>query len=170
MLAHLILAAALAAPAPTPSPGEIYRSALQHLTTLPQPAYIDTVQHWNTIATTDREQLPFAGDERIIFDSTTRRECVLTVPYNSRSRVLISDSYFAPDVWLIHHAAARPVPQGQSNFSPDLSDLKTILSVVSVAKPSYDVRLAGIDAVRNGGGSAYHLVLRPLGDPVKQSS
>lgn len=69
MFAHALLLAALAAaspsPSPSPSPVQIYVSALSHLKTLPQPAYIDTVQNWKVLAQTPTSS-PTAAARRII--------------------------------------------------------------------------------------------------------
>lgn len=170
-LAVLLGALATAQPVTTPDPVDVYRSALKRLSALQQPAFIDTTMDWKVVAQTSQGDQPSRFDERVLFDSTTRRECVLFVPYTSDSGVIIGPSYFAPDVWLIHRrlaeaaAAASPAP----NFAPDLSDLRTIASVVSVAKPSYKIKFAGTDKMTNGGGEAYHLKLDPLSEPAKHN-
>lgn len=187
MLALAVWLGALAAahPATTPDPVDIYRSALKRLSALQQPAYIDTTMDWKVLAHTSQGDQPSRFDERVLFDSTTRRECVLFVPYTSDSGVIIGPSYFAPDVWLIHRRleetvarqraaaeSASAVPPSASpapNFAPDLSDLKTIASVVSVAKPSYKIQYAGTDKLTNGGGEAYHIKLDPLSEPAKHN-
>lgn len=167
----LTLIATLATTAPSPSPGpvQIYQSALRHLRELQQPAYIDMAAHWKVLAQTPQGDQPAVFDERVLFDSAARRECVLFVPYSLQGRVIIGQSYFAPDVWLMRHPIERKAQGTQTDFAPDLSDFKTIASVVSVAKPSYDIKLAGTDTITNGGGSAYHLVLKPLSDPWKHN-
>lgn len=145
MFAHALLLAVLTiaspSPPPSPSPAQIYLSALSHLKALPQPAYIDTVRHWKVLAQTPQGDQPSEFDERVLFDSTSRRECVLFVPYTPDSRVIIGPSYFAPDMWLVQRrlqslaqsqatsATLAPVPTSQPNFAPDLSDLRTIASV-----------------------------------------
>lgn len=164
----LALATAMPAPATTPAPVEIYRKALQHLAALPQPAYIDDTELWNTVAVMSIQEIPESHTQRVLFDSTARRECVLFVPYSPRNPSLIGQSYFAPDTWLVHHPAATQQTSSASNFAPDLSDLKTIANVVTVAKPAYDIRLAGIDSLTHG-GAAYHLTLRPLSDPHRHN-
>lgn len=156
---------ALSLPSPSPAPEDIYRAALRRLATLPQPAYIDDTEHREMVAETPAGRAPAAFDERVLFDCTARRETVFILPYSVKSSVIFSQSYFAPDMWLIHRPAPNAAP---SDFSPDLSDLKTIASLVSVAKPSYDIRLAGVDKLSNG-VTAYHLTLRPLGDPLKHN-
>lgn len=176
MLALAALLAA-AATAPAPAPAEIYRAALQRLATLAQPAYIDMTEHRRIVAQSSRGDAPYILHERVLFDSTARRECVLFLPYSGDGSFIISPSYFAPDMWLIRRplaapastAESTPAPTGETNFAPDLSDLKTIADVVSVEKPSYGVRLAGIDKLTNGGGTAYHLVLNPHSDPWKHN-
>ncbi|HKU66284.1 MAG TPA: hypothetical protein VJP85_00755 [Candidatus Baltobacteraceae bacterium] len=147
----------------------IYRAALKRLSALPQPMYIDSTMHWKVIAQTPQGDEPSAFDERVLFDSTARRECVLFVPYSSDSRVIIGPSYFAPDMWLLHKSPERIAQTTHPDFSPDLSDLKTIAAVVSVAKPSYEITFAGTDPISNGGGTAYHLLLKPLSDPWKHN-
>lgn len=169
----LVLAALLAfaapQPSPTPDPVAIYRSALKRLATLSQPAYIDTTMHWKVLARTGQGEQPSEFDERVLFDSSARRECVLFVPYTTDSSVIIGPSYFAPDMWLIHKTAQRQAQATQPNFAPDLSDLKTIAAVVSVAKPSYDLTFSGTAPITNGGGTAYHLVLKPRSDPWRHN-
>jgi hypothetical protein len=175
MLAFAVMLAALATaqPAATPAPVDVYRSALKRLAALQQPAYIDTTMDWKVLARTPQGDQPAEFDERVLFDSTQRRECVLFVPYTSDSSVIIGQSYFAPDVWLIHRRLAETAAQQAAspapNFAPDLSDLKTIASVVSVAKPSYKIQYAGTDKLTNGGGEAYHLKLDPLSEPAKHN-
>lgn len=169
----LVLAALLALatpqPTPTPDPVVIYRSALKRLAALSQPAYIDTTMHWKVLAQTPAGDQPSEFDERVLFDSTARRECVLFVPYTTDSRVIIGPSYFAPDIWLIHKPKQRQSQATQPDFAPDLSDLKTIAAVVSVAKPSYDITFSGTAPITNGGGTAYHLILKPRAEPWKHN-
>jgi hypothetical protein len=181
VLAALLGTLATAAPGPPPAPTEIYKAALKRLSSLSQPGYIDSVQHWKVLAQTPQGAQPSEFDERVLFDSTARRECVLFVPYTPDSQVIIGPSYFAPDMWLVQRrlqslaqaqvgaATPAPVSNTQPNFAPDLSDLHTIASVVSIAKPSYAVTEAGIDKLTNGGGAAYHLKLDPLNDPWKHN-
>lgn len=169
VLAALLAVHATTQPAPSPAPVDVYRTALKRLAELPQPAYIDTTQHWRVMAESPQGRQPYAFDERVLFDSAARRECVLFVPYSPNSRVIIGQSYFAPDMWLIRKPAERQGQATHPDFAPDLSDLKTIAAVVSVAKPSYDIELAGVDPITNGGGRAYHLVLRPRSDPWRHN-
>jgi len=155
--------------AATPDPMTIYRAALKHLSALAQPAFIDETMHWKVLADSSQGRQGTVFDERVLFDSTTRRECVLAVPYASNTRVIISRSYFAPDMWLVHKPPVRQRQNINPDFSPDLSDLRTIASVVSTAKPSYDITFAGTEPLTNGGGEAYHLVLKPRSDPWKHN-
>ncbi len=169
VLAVLLGALASAQPANTPDPAGIYRAALKRLAALPQPAYIDSTMHWKGMADTPQGQQPFAFDERVLFDSAARRECVLFLPYAPEGRFIIGPSYFAPDMWLLHKPPERQAQAQHPDFSPDLSDLRTIAAVVSIAKPSYQITLAGVDPISNGGGTAYHLALKPLGDVRKHN-
>lgn len=162
------LATATAAPASSPSATAIYLSALRRLESLPQPAFIDSTMHWKVLAQTQQGDRASEFDERVLFDSTARRECVLFVPYTPDSDSIIGSSYFAPDMWLVHKPPERSAQQTNTNFSPDLSDLRTIAAVVTVAKPAYDITLAGTDPLTKG-GRAYHLVLKPLSDPWKHN-
>ncbi|HLI94683.1 MAG TPA: hypothetical protein VKT72_01200 [Candidatus Baltobacteraceae bacterium] len=166
LVALLLAIAASPTVSPAPAPDDIYRAALRRLAALPQPAYIDVTERRLFIAETPNGNAPGAFDQRVLFNSASRRETVLALPYSDNSQVLFSPSYFAPDNWLIHHPSQpqSTSPKAQS-FTPDLSDLKTIASVVSVAKPSYDITLAGINKLPDG-GIAYHLVLKPRSDPV----
>jgi hypothetical protein len=136
---------------------------MRRLTQLPQPKYIVSTEHWVTLVTYNGNSDTSEWDERRVFNSQTRRECVLSQPFKP-APPRIGESYFAPDGWLISHyngPALNPVVQ---SLEPDPSDLRTIASVVAVAKPSYDIELAGIDSLTRG-GSAYHLKLRPRLNP-----
>lgn len=168
MIAAVALLAALASPSPAPptvDPYAIYTAAMRHLATLKQPAYIDDTEHWTVVQFAGGQETTSEHFQRTIFNSVYRRENVLFLPLNPKQTSLIGPSYFAPDTWLIgKRPTPPPAPQSVPNMAPDLSDLKMIASVVSVAKPSYDIRLAGIDPL-TGGGTAYHLVLHPLSNP-----
>ncbi len=167
--AALLLGLATPAPSPTPEPYQIYKRAMEHLAALPQPAYIIDTEHWITVSR-------FAGgssdthdwDERRIFDSTNRRECVLNVPFNpSHHTPQIGESYFAPDTWLIGQRQPAPASDS-SNIAPDLSDLKTIASVISIGKQAYDIRLVAVETLTHG-ASAFHLSLHPRSDPMRHN-
>jgi hypothetical protein len=164
-LALLLLAFNSPSPQATNDPYAIYRAAMKHLATLKQPKYIIDTEHWVVLSTFGGESEPSEWDERRIFNSDTRRECVLNVPFTPKPPQ-IGESYFAPDSWLIEHQSTPAASSdGSQTLRPDLSDLHTIASVISVAKPSYDIRLVGIDALTHG-GSAYHLSLRPRSNPT----
>lgn len=154
-------------PAASPDPYSIYRSAMAHLATLQQPRYIIDTEHWVTLVTIGQQDNAQSSEwnENRIFDSQTRRECVLDVPLTRRPPQ-IGQSEFAPDSWLIDHFGTRASQRktGASNLQPDLSDLATIASAVAVARPSYDIDLLGIDSLTDG-GPAYHLRLRPRFNP-----
>lgn len=159
-----VLGLATPAPASTPAANEIYKRAMERLATLPQPTYIVDTENWVSVTGGDNGSSNWV--ERRVFDSKSRRECVLNVPFNPRAEPQIGESYFAPDTWLVRHPV--PAVAGATNMAPDLSDLKVIANVVSVAKPSYDIRFVGIEALTHG-GSAYHISLRPLSDPRKHN-
>jgi len=165
MLATATLLFALATPRPTasPDPYAVYKTAMQHLAILPQPSYIVDTERWLAVSAGGNSE----WDERTVFDSTSRRECVLNVPYTTSRLPEIGESYFAPDTWLVIHRQIAP-PAGSANMVPDLSDRKTIANVISVAKPSYDIRRMGIDSLTRG-GAAFHLSLHPRLDPRKHN-
>jgi len=163
----LALLAGSPSPAPTPDPYRIYKVAMQHLATLPQPNYVDDSQEWSTVTFVNGQAIPGEHLQRTVFDSVHRRESILSMPFNPAQPVVVGDSYFAPDSWLIRRNIAVPRPN-VPNMAPDLTDLPTIANVISVAEPSYEIRFAGIDPL-TGGGSAYQLVLQPVFDPVKHN-
>ncbi len=138
---------------------------MQHLVTLPQPEFIIDTEHWIAASAGDNGNDEWG--ERRIFDSTNRLECVLDVPYTISRPPQIGESEFAPDTWLIAHRQTTQ-PPGGTNMNPDLSDLKTIATVISVARPSYNITLVGVDSLTQG-GTAYHLSLRPVSDPKKHN-
>ena len=144
---------------------------MQRLAALPQPGFIDDTEHWSTV-TFDRDQeIPEEHVQRVVFDSGSRRECVMGVPFDPKGFLIIGDSYFAPDTWLLRKRATpvrtttAPAGPNVPDMAPDLSDLKVIANVVSVAKSSYKTRLLGTVALTHG-GTAYHISLAPLSNPV----
>lgn len=152
-------------PSATSDPYAIYQAAMKRLAELNQPEYIIDTEHWVAIATVGGQSEPSEWDERRIFNSETRRECVLNVPYVPKPPQ-IGPSEFAPDSWLIARRATTGATSAKMNsLRPDLSDIPTVASVVVVARPSYAIRLIGIDPLTHS-GKAYHLSLRPLFNPM----
>ena len=137
---------------------------MRRLATLEQPKYIVSTEHWVTLVSYNGSSDTSEWDERRVFNSETRRECVLSVPYKPNPPQ-IGESYFAPDSWLISHYNGPALSRVAQSLQPDLSDLRTIASVTAVANPSYDIRFLGIDSLTRG-GSAYHLSLRPRLNPT----
>jgi hypothetical protein len=162
-----LLVAASPVPSATPDPYKIYASAMQNLASLDQPSFIDTTENRvTTVMTGDGAR---SGQQifRAVFDSIDRRECVFTEPGDREA--VIGPSFFAPDMWLLGRRALPPEPpSSSSNMAPDLSDLRIIADVVSVARPAYEIRLAGTVADKDGSFIS-HLVLRPLTDPKKHN-
>lgn len=165
-LASLVLATAAPAPTAPPNVTFIYLTAIQHLATLDQPAFIDDQEHWTTTYFGPEGASTSEHFQRTLFDSASRRECILSLPFNAGAPVTIGPSYFAPDLWLIHKR--MPVQSNPRTIVPDLSDLREIGTVSVVAKPSYEITLVGIDPLSDG-GAAYHLGLRPLSDPARHN-
>jgi len=153
--------AVLVSPQPSPDPYVIYRQALQRLQTLPQPRYIIETQR-QLIATVRNGQVRDQTDNiaRYVYDSNTRMECGFFLPFNRADEPVIGESHFPPDLWLLH-PNGKPAPS-TGNVTPDLSDVKTIATALVIGKPSYDIRLAGIDAIN--GVMTYHLAMKPLLD------
>ena len=133
--------------AASPSPGDVYKRAIEKMSSLPRPAYIMTTQEWNS-----HIEPALGGNddttvrrERVLLRLSDDMECTLSEPVARDSTAVIGRSLFAPDVWLRQSAS-------------DL--LKNVAA--------YDVRLAGTES-RADGGVEYHLVLQPGGDPLAHS-
>jgi len=133
--------------AASPSADDIYRRAIEKMSSLPRPPYIMTTQEWNSHIepalggnddTTVRRQ-------RVLLRLSDDMECTLSEPVARDSTAVIGRSLFAPDVWLRQSAS-------------DL--LKNVAA--------YDVRLAGTES-RTDGGVEYHLILQPHRDPLVHS-
>ena len=148
-------------PQPTLSPNQIFRRAIRHLQSLPQPEFIDQITEWQESGPRGRHR----SKERILWDSRNRQECVIGGTERATPSI-IGESYFAPDSWLL------TLGEGKRNAryvaDPDPSDLKLIGSVTAAATPFYNVRLVGIDRTTKG-GAAYHLRLDPLSDPMRHN-
>ncbi len=133
--------------AAAPSPNDIYRRAIEKMATMPRPPYMVTTQQWNShiepaLGGNDDET---DREQRVLLRTSDIVECDLSVPVSPASTALIGKSLFAPDVWLRQSAV-------------DL--LKNAVA--------YGVQLAGTENRRDG-GTEYHLVLQPHGDPLVHS-
>ncbi len=162
----LVFMLSIVTPQASPDPYAIYTKAMQHLATLPEPRYIIDTQR--QIITTVRNGEVHDDTEnvaRYVYDTNTRLECGFFLPFNRTDQPTIGPSYFGPDTWLVRKGFHSPA---NATLTPDLSDLKTIASIIVVGRPSYDIRLVGIEPLTNE-GSAYHLILRPRFDPVRHN-
>lgn len=142
---------------------------MRKLATLDQPAFIDDTEKRVTVTSSAASGDSLGTDERTeraIFDSATRREIVFGEPGDRE--VVIGDSYFAPDTWLVGRGQPASPSPSAPNMAPDLSDLKVIADVVAVASPAYEIRLEGT-ATNSLGDTIYHLMLHPRGDPVRHN-
>jgi hypothetical protein len=79
---------------------------------------------------------------------------------------LIGPEFLGPFAWSLRSSVRIPRADG-ATLEPDVEGLKTIATVVAVAKSPYDASLAGVDDV--GGHPSYHIVLRPRKDPVRHN-
>lgn len=157
------LAQATPEPEPTLSPNQIFRRAVRHLQSLPQPEYIDQITQWHELSSRG----PRIFKERILWDSRNRRECVIGGTVRTPVRPEdINESYFAPDSWLLTIGENRRPKSYIAD--PDVSDLRVIGSVATSAIPFYNVRMVGIEHTTKA-GTAYHLRLDPLSDPLKHN-
>ncbi len=84
----------------------------------------------------------------------------------------IEPEFLGPFAWSMR-SAIRVAPPGSSiAMQPDLEGLKTIAMVVAVAKPPYTIVRSpsgAIPIVDLDGRAAYHLELRPEGDPKRHN-
>jgi hypothetical protein len=82
----------------------------------------------------------------------------------------IEPEFLGPFAWTMRSTVrVPPASGGEVMMLPDVAGLKTIASVVAVAKPSYAIgrRSQAIEYV--DGRAAYHLELRPADDPRKHN-
>jgi hypothetical protein len=85
----------------------------------------------------------------------------------------IEPEFLGPFAWTMRSTVhVAPASTGEVMMQPDIAGLKTIASVVAVAKPSY--RFGGDSQASPpvedvGGRAAYHLQLRPVEEPRKHN-
>jgi hypothetical protein len=85
----------------------------------------------------------------------------------------IEPEFLGPFAWTMRSSVrVAPASGGEVMMQPDVAGLKTIASVVAVAKPSYAFGRASEASppVENvDGHAAYHLELRPQEEPLKHN-
>jgi D-alanyl-D-alanine carboxypeptidase len=146
------------------APVDIYRRALATMRSVEAPAYLQFKQQSNT--TFSGHTIPVIQHlvhlERTADRTYKIRDVDVDVAHN------VTAAVFPPDLFLAHASSATPSPDSNS-FPIGLDDvdpkpLKTIAT--TIAKSAYKVTLVGADYLP-GCGSAIHLKLEPLRDPVR---
>lgn len=169
VLSLFVLLGTLTSPQPSPAVDatQLYRLAMEQLASLDQPTYIDTTE--KRVTTAASPQGTATGEQvlRAVFDSAARRECVFLEPGDQE--VVIGPSYFAPDMWILGKRP-RPSPAPyEPDVAPDLTDIKVIADVVSIATPAYHIRYAAGGMTAHNGDRVDHIILDPLSDPKKHN-
>jgi hypothetical protein len=89
---------------------------------------------------------------------------------------IIEPQFLGPFAWRLRSSVHVPPPVGDTSqapmMAPDIAGLKTIATVVAVAKPSYTIgtNAGGLPPIENvEGREAYHLQLHPRDEPEKHN-
>jgi hypothetical protein len=167
----LIAQTSTASPAPSAAPSvslhEIFDMAFRRLQSYPVPAYAIWTSTWHVHQTT----LGFGAEESS--DIEVHRYAVrLSDGMENESNpvasgklppAMILPEFLGPFAWRLRSSVRVPPDRSGPLMQPDISGLRTIATVVSVASLPYAVKLLGIESVE--GHTTYHLQLRPLSDP-----
>lgn len=181
----VLQAQATAAPAPATSQQppqsaqRIVDEAFRRLQSYPVPPYAVFTDTWHT---TSRPMGYYTGENTSVdvnryavrledgMENTTGGG-----PHKKLPPAIISPQFLGPFAWTlrtsVHPPPAAANPDAAA-MAPDTAGLKTIASVVAVAKPSYTVGGAAGDAVpveNVDGHQCYHLTLHPNDDPEKHN-
>jgi hypothetical protein len=82
----------------------------------------------------------------------------------------IGPEFLGPFAWTMRSSVhIAPAGGGEVMMQPDIAGLKTIASVVAVAKPSYAIGSSSQTVESVNGRAAYHLALRPKDEPQKHN-
>ncbi|MGA2760038.1 MAG: hypothetical protein ABSF08_06955 [Candidatus Cybelea sp.] len=83
----------------------------------------------------------------------------------------IEPEFLGPFAWTMRSSVhVAPAAAGDAAMmQPDIAGLKTIASVVAVAKPSYTIDRGSLAVVDVNGRAAYHLELQPKDEPRKHN-
>jgi hypothetical protein len=172
LLAAVLLAAQVTAnPVPSPTPTatlhQIFDAAFRRLQSYPVPSYAVWTATWQIRATT----LGFAPQEsshvevhRYAVRMSDGMENVSDpIAGGKLPPAMILPEFLGPFAWTIRSSVRPPPTHSSVSMQPDLSGLRTIATVVTVAQLPYAVALVGTDSIE--GRPTYHLQLRPLSDP-----
>jgi hypothetical protein len=172
----MLLTAAVAPPQPT-STQQIFDESFRRLESYPVPPFAVWTTTWHI---TERPMGYYTGESssvevyRYAVRLADGMENVSEPQANGKlPPATIEPEFLGPFAWtmrsLVHVA---PASAGEVMMQPDVAGLKTIASVVAVAKPSYAF---GGDSQASppvedvAGRAAYHLLLRPLEEPRKHN-
>jgi hypothetical protein len=82
----------------------------------------------------------------------------------------IEPEFLGPFAWTMRSSVhVAPASSGEVIMEPDVAGLKTIASVVAVAKPSYSIGRSSQAIEYVDGRAAYHLELQPKDEPHKHN-
>jgi hypothetical protein len=82
----------------------------------------------------------------------------------------IEPEFLGPFAWTMRSSVhIAPASGGEVMMQPDVAGLKTIASVIAVAKPSYTFVRGSQEIEYVDGRAAYHLELRPTDEPRKHN-
>lgn len=150
---------------------QIYDAAFRRWQSYPVPNYVIWTATWNIRA---RPMGYYTGEKssvevhRYAVRLSDGMENGSDPPADGRlPPALIGPEFLGPFAWSLRSSVRIPPAGSVALMQPDVEGLKTIASVVAVAKLPYDIRVAGVDDV--DGRPTYHIVLRPLADPLKHN-
>lgn len=160
-----------ASPAPSATPlaslHQIFDMAFRRLQAYPVPSYAIWTSTWHVHVTT----LGYGAEESSNVEAHRYAVRLSDGMENESNPVasgklppaMILPEFLGPFAWRLR-SSIRVAPSGGGPFmQPDISGLRTIASVVTVASLPYAVKLLGIESIE--GHATYHLQLRPLNDP-----
>ena len=172
----MLLTAGVAPPQPT-STQRIFDESFRRLQSYPVPPFAVWTTTWHIRG---RPMGYYTGESssvevnRYAVRLSDGMENVTEPPANGKlPPATIEPEFLGPFAWTMRSAVhVAPASAGEVMMQPDVAGLKTIASVVAVAKPSYAF---GGDSQASppvedvAGRAAYHLLLRPLEEPRKHN-
>lgn len=175
----IVLARSAAAPATAPAtPQQIFDAAFARLQSYPVPPYAVFTDTWNITA---RPMGYYTGEtssvevHRYAVRLSDGMENVSDpIPSGKLPPAMILPEFLGPFAWTmrssVHVARGADGAAGGALMTPDLAGLKTIATVVAVAKWPYKLGDPGMPPVEDvDGHRAYHLRLEPRSDPQKHN-
>jgi hypothetical protein len=174
---------------PTPSPAtieaetpltqQIFDNAFRRMQSYPVPAYAIFTDTWRIAATT----VGYGGQETSSVEvhryavrlSDGMENVSNPIPSGKLPPALILPEFLGPFAWTLRSSVhvAPPANGGGVAMLPDIAGLKTIATVVTVAKSPYRIDLVvaagGAQTEDVDGRPAYHLRLNPTSDPRRHN-